>query len=569
MYVYAYDFATSTWAVQVTIPNYQRPRDWDNAAHYWKNWTDNIASMTVVSTAGGETRIEHAASIITDIEFDVDGAMLIGMADRIGYQIGNGNYGTNTSSSTLYSLFAHGDLLRASKSGAVYALESNGSVGGLTGCGVANASGPGGGEFYCGDSFGTNDHAETVVGGLALVAGTNAVATSSFDPLALDTGGIQWLNNTNGNETKAMQIYNADPWFFGKSNGLGDLEILSSPAPLEIGNRVFVDTDNDGVQDPSEAGIDGVLVELYLGATKVGSTTTATINGQVGTYFFTNANVNLGGATGIVINTAYEIRIPNVSGGSKQAALGANVLTTANQGANDLIDSDGTASSTNAIIALTTGSAGQNDHSYDFGFSTAACTTITSPSADQTICAGATGTNITVSTNTNAASSIKFVKFADTDQVSINASPTAPELATVYGGTAIATVTPTGGSSPYTATYTFATTDFPNTGTTVKYYYVYAILTNDVSGTCRPMQEIKITVNPLPSFSSVATDLTCYGANDGTLTINSVTGTAPFTYSKDDGATFQSNGGIYTGLLPTNYQPAIKDANGCVKKCTN
>jgi uncharacterized repeat protein (TIGR01451 family) len=199
--------------------------------------------------------------------------------------------------------------------------------------------------------------------------------------------------------------------------------------------------------------------------------------------------------------------------------------------------------------------------------STPSCVALTNPSADVTLCAGTTAADITVSTTTNTASSIKFVKFADTDQIAINASPTVGELTTVYGGTVIATVTPTGASSPYTATYTFATSDFTNVGTTVKHYYIYAILTNDASGACRPFQEIKVTVNPLPTFTSAATDLTCYGANDGTLTINSATGTAPFTYSKDDGATFQSNGGVYNNLLPAFYQPAIKDANGCVKKC--
>ncbi|MEY4903725.1 MAG: hypothetical protein RLZZ292_1540, partial [Bacteroidota bacterium] len=195
------------------------------------------------------------------------------------------------------------------------------------------------------------------------------------------------------------------------------------------------------------------------------------------------------------------------------------------------------------------------------------CATITAPSADQTFCAGSAGTNITINTTLNTSNSIKFVKFADADQIAINASPTAGELATVYGGTVFATVTPTGASSPYTATYTFSTTDFPNTTTVPIIYYVYAILANDVSGACRPVQEIKVTVLPLPTFISAATDLSCYGSNDGTLTITAATGTAPFTYSKDNAVTFQSNGGIYTGLLPAYYQPAIKDANGCVKKC--
>ena len=106
-------------------------------------------------------------------------------------------------------------------------------------------------------------------------------------------------------------------------------------------------------------------------------------------------------------------------------------------------------------------------------------------------------TNITVKTNANTANSIRFVKFT-TDQSATNGSETATELTNIYAGTSIATVTPTGTSDPYTATYTFNAADFPTAGT----YYVYAILNPDQGATCRPVQEIKIVIGS-PSTPSV------------------------------------------------------------------
>jgi hypothetical protein len=194
------------------------------------------------------------------------------------------------------------------------------------------------------------------------------------------------------------------------------------------------------------------------------------------------------------------------------------------------------------------------------------CQSITTPSGDQSVCIGSNGSNITVNTDQNTANSIKFVKFTS-DQTLLNGSPTPSELTAIYGGTSIATVSPTGGISPYLATYTFVNDDFKNTGTTPIDYYVYAILADDVSGVCRPTQEIKVTINPLPSFGLAYTNVTCNGLVNGTITVTASTGTSPFNYSINDGVSFPNSTGVFNGLSPTIYKPAVKDANGCIKKC--
>ena len=39
---------------------------------------------------------------------------------------------------------------------------------------------------------------------------------------------------------------------------MSDVELLCDAAPIEIGNRVWHDVNGNGIQDPSEPGINGV-----------------------------------------------------------------------------------------------------------------------------------------------------------------------------------------------------------------------------------------------------------------------------------------------------------------------
>ncbi len=55
---------------------------------------------------------------------------------------------------------------------------------------------------------------------------------------------------------------------------MGDIELMCDPAPIEIGNRVWNDTDQDGVQDPGEAAIAGVSVQLVKSGTVIATAMT-------------------------------------------------------------------------------------------------------------------------------------------------------------------------------------------------------------------------------------------------------------------------------------------------------
>ncbi len=190
------------------------------------------------------------------------------------------------------------------------------------------------------------------------------------------------------------------------------------------------------------------------------------------------------------------------------------------------------------------------------------CPTITNPSAAQTICADSSGTNITVNTSYNTASGIKFVKF--TSKQMAGTTPTPSEATAIYAGLGISTVTPTGGSSPYTATYTFATADFPNATSSPITYYVYAILDPDQGASCEPAQEIQVTVNPLPDFTLTVSPA-CPG-NSEDITISSLMNVTTSDLISVDGGTYGTypTGGIISGLSVGSHTIALKNSNGCI-----
>jgi protocatechuate 3,4-dioxygenase beta subunit len=348
-----YEFDGTTFTSVLTLPlNFTRGNA-NSCGGNNANWNPWQSGTTFNQVCGA-----YPQPILSDIEFDVNGAMILGFSDRFGNQVGYEN--TEPDGSGSITGFSEGDILRAgANANGTWTIENNASVTnfGTTStatAGVNNAEGLGNGEFYSGDE--RFDHDQSTQGGLALLPGSNEVISTIIDPINnIYTGGITKFDNTTGlsDPSTSLQLYDGSSIeFFGKANGIGDIEVMCSPAPIEIGNRVWNDTDGDGIQDAGEAGIAGVTVQLFQNGTLVGTqTTTAT-----GNYIF----------TGLKPNTNYEIRI--ATGGANSTPLSGLGLSTADAGTNDNIDSDGTISGANIIKALTTGGYGENNHTYDFGF---------------------------------------------------------------------------------------------------------------------------------------------------------------------------------------------------------
>lgn len=411
-YVYSYEPATATWSASPVLQfplNYPRgcsdlggtygklcysSSGTTGALADWRPWRSTFdASVPAGYDSGGFT--SYPQPMLTDIEF-IGNDLILGFRDRFSDQIGandTGPDGAGFLGKNLWSVPA-GDILRASPNGGGgWTIETNAqsSPAGAFGpsAGANNEQGPGDGEFYFGDNLnnGPNEaHDESGLGGLVQVPGFPEITMTVMDPIVIFAAGVYQLNNASGARTRAYEIYPPGN-NFEKANGLGDLEALCDAAPIEIGNRVWNDTNRNGRQDPGESGINGVTLELYRNGVLVGTTITATVNGQAGSYYFNATNVTLNGASSIVPgtgtpggNSQYEVRIPNISGGAKQAALGALALTLAdvNTGSDsDIRDSDGTTSGTSAVYAIPyadLSGPGFTNHTYDFGFTTAVVT---------------------------------------------------------------------------------------------------------------------------------------------------------------------------------------------------
>ncbi len=373
MWIYGFDPVAKTFAAAPVFeskldPTHGRAGNGcgpNGGSGAWNAWTP-----TDVFNAKSGSLCSYPQPWLTGIVFD-RGNLVLGIRDRFGDQAGEdhpvGGEGVSA-----------GDLLRACGSlSAGWKLESNGSCGGASGSGVDNEQGPAGGEFYGNDNFFTA-HQEVSLGSIVQLPGSPNVIYTVFDPSRTNggdwrAGGVHTDANLDGAAAGWFQVFDkcdssgfscpagrAATGTFGKANSLGELEAMCDKAPIEFGNRVWLDTNSNGVQDANEAGIGGVTVSLFEGPTSAGTTKTA----ADGTYMFNASDV----PGGVKTLTDYTIRLDNAADTAARGPLNGISLTDAKVGANRGIDSDGVYVGTVATITYTTGRAGMNDHTLDFGF---------------------------------------------------------------------------------------------------------------------------------------------------------------------------------------------------------
>ena len=406
-YVYEYDGTTFTQKLVVPF-TYERA---DATANFFgsNDYRSNNAGFVDWNTYPNLTVaasgvVAKTQPWLTDIAFDGDD-MILGVRSRLADVINNSWW------------VIGGDILRACQTSAgSWSLENNGVCGGkstqvpppvidpYTGGVHArdNSKGPGGYEYYWGDD---GFEGEASQGSLLQIPGYPHVFVSQVDAIGHSGQvGIMAMNNTSGRVTAAGNVFfgytaagGYTPGNIGKSNGLGAITALCNAMPIEIGNRVWIDNNKNGVQDPcaDEPAVAGIKVNLYDNTGKLVGKTTTDANGE---YYFNQTNVNTNGVnpttgapllgtvyTGLAPLSQYYAVFGN-DGASPQFNTSSNTLTvagtsyelttansTANNG-NDQNDSDATLASGSPVsaangfptISLTTPDAGAN-HTFDVG----------------------------------------------------------------------------------------------------------------------------------------------------------------------------------------------------------
>lgn len=357
----------------------------------WKPWVDVYPYYNRMGSTPSRHSAGYPQPLISDIEFD-NGEMILGIADRWGHQTGPRStspaYPQNPGGGVgeLRSPFSAGDILRACSDGSGGFLIEQLIDPANTSCDTVGTSSNVDStvsidEYYHADSYSniTDQHGEITLGGISQIPGRPDVVATSYDPVypfngQLDDGGLSWFTNANGDWSKAYRLYDGDLTSPGllllKAAGLGDVAPLCPRGPLEVGNRVWNDPDANGLQDPGEAGINGVTVQLRCGGMLLATTMTSDLGGTAddGSYLFNDSNVT----GGIPEDSACEVRIDPAD-----PALGALFPTLPNSGSNDLNDSDGVLLGGFLTASFTTGGPLANNHTYDFGFTLVAPATIT------------------------------------------------------------------------------------------------------------------------------------------------------------------------------------------------
>ena len=372
--VYRFDPGNSSFTTVLDAPlDYVKGyahRDCHNNNNRWFPWVQDphylINNNLVPCPNGNGNHNAYPEPLLSDIEFLADGSMVLGFMDRFMDQVGVGQrLASDVSSSSLGELAAGGDVLRAAANGdGTFTLENNGIVGALTGQ-TNNNEGPGGGEFY--DDEGPNSQAdERMLGSLANLPGDGRLVIPRWSHGQVRDA---YMHNNNGDyiSTPTLIVRTST---FSKGNAVGDMELLGDPAPIEIGNRIWVDIDGDGIQDPGESPLANVTVVLKDDNGTVISTVTTNANGE---YYFSSdpnrsdaSNADYGIAELEPNTTGYTIEVDLSQSPLNGLTLTGHDVDSSPNG--DARDSDAVKQSNVGVINVDTGPPGDNNHTYDIGF---------------------------------------------------------------------------------------------------------------------------------------------------------------------------------------------------------
>ncbi|MEE1832270.1 SdrD B-like domain-containing protein [Streptomyces sp. SP17KL33] len=332
----------------------------------WEAWNQRVP------TPGRLSFVSAPQPILSNIEIADNGDLILGFRDRFADMQGTATYPFNAPrDASKVRAVAAGDVLRVCTTRKTYTLENNARCDALYGALPHNDEGPGHGEFYADSTRLADAHMDQVTqGGTALQPYRNklwSTVHSPFDGNPWEQGVRRWnatKGKTEGN-LLVQRTWSADAaqraMLFGEGNGLADLELICDRAPVQVGNRVWFDTDGDGVQDPSEPPVKGVKVTLD--PTSSSGPDLVTYTDARGEYY-----IGSQGRGGLRPNTTYRVSFDH--GGVDTNALPGRPSraslkwTVKGAGSNRAIDSDVDA---HGRTTVRVGDAGHVNHTVDAG----------------------------------------------------------------------------------------------------------------------------------------------------------------------------------------------------------
>ncbi|MBX2907117.1 MAG: Ig-like domain-containing protein, partial [Taibaiella sp.] len=142
-----------------------------------------------------------------------------------------------------------------------------------------------------------------------------------------------------------------------------------------------------------------------------------------------------------------------------------------------------------------------------------------------------------------------------TEPATLTASATSTNVSCNGGSNGSIDLTPGGGTTPYTYSWSNGATTQDLSGLSAG---TYSVTVTDSKG-CTATASKTISQPATLTASAAGTNVNCNGGTNGTVTLTVGGGTTPYTYSWNNGATTQN----LTGLSAGTYSVTVTDANGC------
>ena len=147
----------------------------------------------------------------------------------------------------------------------------------------------------------------------------------------------------------------------------------------------------------------------------------------------------------------------------------------------------------------------------------------------------------------------------------ISASITAQTNVLCNGkSTGAATVTATGGGTPYTYSWNTAPVQATQTATNLSAGSYTATVTENTIG-ISATATATITQPVAVIATATQTNISCFNANNGQIQVVGSNGITPYLFSINNGVNYLASGN-FSPLPPGTYKPRVKDGNGCESK---
>lgn len=169
------------------------------------------------------------------------------------------------------------------------------------------------------------------------------------------------------------------------------------------------------------------------------------------------------------------------------------------------------------------------------------------------------GTYSLITTDANNCSSTQSITIT---QPSVLSAPITGSTSSCNVCNGSATVTPAGGTAPYSYSWAPGGQTTP-TATGLCPNVTYTVTVTDAHG-CTASSAVTIQQTITITITTSNTTLTCSGSCDGIATANAAGGLAPYSYLWVDSAGTVSTTQTATGLCAGSYTVTVVDANGCL-----